>query len=86
MSASKEISTACGPPPPAAVYADLFYWNCCYSWDAKCNGYALFKRDGKLKRIVYACDRCNKLEAKAKKPDLHNSKKRAGIRSKKCGC
>jgi hypothetical protein len=86
MSASKERSTACGPPPPEAVYADLSTAIAAIQGHAKCNGYALFKRDGKPNRIVYACDRYGKPEAKAKNPDLHDSKKRAGSRSKKCGC
>jgi hypothetical protein len=86
MSLSTAPSKTCGPPPPAAVYAELSTAITAIQGHAKCNGYALFKRDTKPNRIVYTCDRYGKPAARPKNPDLHDSKRRVGSRSKKCDC
>jgi hypothetical protein len=78
-------SKACGPPPPVAVYTDLSTAITTIQGHAKANGYALFKRDSKPRRIVYACDRYGKPQTSGKKPNIHESKQREG-RTKKCDC
>jgi hypothetical protein len=75
---------ACGPPPPAAVYTDLDTAVAAIQGHAQCNGYALCKRDGKPRRIVYTCDRYGR--AQQKSSTVHTSKRRPGSGSKKCGC
>jgi len=76
---------ACGPPPPEAVYTDIDSAVAAIQAHAQCNGYALFKRDTKPKRIVYACDRYGKT-AISRSKEVHESKRREGSSSKKCGC
>ena len=80
------LSKACGPPPTEAVYTDLSTATAAIQKHAKCNRYALVKRDTKPSRVVYICDRYGKPESKPKNPDIHESKRRAGSRSKKCNC
>jgi len=81
-----DLSKACGPPPTAAIYTDLSTAVAAIQAHAKCNGYALFKRDSRPLRVVYACDRYSKPQARAKNPDIHESKQWKGSRSKKCNC
>jgi hypothetical protein len=38
-----------------------------------CNGYAVYRRDSRLSRVVYVCDRYGKPEVKPKNPDIHES-------------
>jgi len=77
---------AYGPPPPEAVYTDLDTAVAAIQGYAQRNGYALFKRDGKARRIVYACDRYGKPQARSKSSTVHDSKRRLSSRSKKCRC
>jgi hypothetical protein len=84
MSLSIAPSKTYGPPPPAAVYAELSTTITAIQGHAKCNGYALFKRDTKPNRIIYTYDRYGKPVARLKNPDLYDSKRRTGSRSKKC--
>ena len=76
----------CGPPPSEAVYADLSTAIAAIQEHAKCNGYALFKRDTKPACVVFVYDRYGKPESKPKNPHIHESKRRSGSRSKKCDC
>ena len=78
--------TTCGPPPLAAVYTDLPTAVTAIQDHAKANGYALFIRNSKPKRVIYACDRYGKPQSKPKNPAIHDSKRREGSRSKKCDC
>ncbi len=50
------------------------------------NGYAFFTRNKKPRRVVYACDRAGKYDAKGKDPDVHPTKRRKNTGSKKCDC
>jgi hypothetical protein len=77
---------ACGPPPSEATYADLTTAAASISEHAKSNGYALFKRSSKQRRVIYACDQAGKPQARAKNPNIHESKRREGSCSKKCDC
>ena len=77
---------ACGPPLSEATYADLTTAAASISEHAKSNGYALFKRSSKQRRVIYACDQAGKPQARAKNPNIHKSKRREGSRSKKCDC
>ena len=77
---------ACGPPLSEATYADLITAAASILEHTKSNGYALFKRSSKQRRVIYACDRAGKSQARAKNPNIHESKRREGSRSKKCDC
>ena len=44
-----DAPTPCGPPPPEAVYTDLNTAVAAIQSHAQQNGYALFKRDAKLR-------------------------------------
>ncbi len=83
MSLSTALSKTCGPPPAAAVYAELSTIITTIQEHVKYNRYALFKHDTKLNRIIYTCNRYSKLVARLKNPDLYDSKRRTGSRSKK---
>jgi len=74
------------PPPPEAVYTDLPTAIASIQAHAKANGYALYKRDTKPKRVVMTCDRFGKVEATREANTVHSSKQRKGSRSKKCDC
>ena len=80
------LSKACGPPPTEAVYTELSTATAAIQKHAKCNRYALIKRDTKLSYVVYMCDRYSKLESKPRNPDIYESRRRSGSRSKKCNC
>jgi hypothetical protein len=56
-----ESPKACGPLPEEAVYTDLSTVIAAITRHIKANGYALFKRDAKPKRIVFTYDRYSKL-------------------------
>ena len=77
---------ACGPPSSEATYADLTTVAAFISEYTKSNRYALFKRSSKQRRVIYACDRAGKSQARAKNPNIHESKRREGSRNKKCDC
>ena len=74
---------ACGPPSSEATYANLTTAVASISEHAKSNEYALFKRSSKQRQVIYACDRARKPQAKAKNPNIHESKRRERSRSKK---
>jgi hypothetical protein len=84
----------CGPPPSAAIYADMTTAAAALQNHAKAHGYALFKRDSQPPKrepikIIYACDREGKdrsISFKLKDPAIHEKRQRPGSRSKKCGC
>jgi hypothetical protein len=76
----------CGPAPFAASYKDLSTGFAALQAHAKANGYALFKRDGKRTRVVYACDRAGKYDSKGKQLNTHSTKRRTQTASKKCDC
>jgi hypothetical protein len=67
---------AYGPLPSEATYADLTTAAASISEHAKSNGYALFKRSSKQRRVIYTCDRARKPQTKAKNPNIHESKRR----------
>jgi len=77
---------ACGPPPSEAVYTDLDTAVAAIQGHAQCNGYALSRRDSTPRRVVYVCDRFGKPRVNKNTPVVHESKKRLGSASKKCGC
>ena len=77
---------ACGPPPPKAVYIDFTTAVTAIQAHAKCNDYALFKRDTKPLQVVYTCDRFGKAQARAKSSTIYTSKRRPNSGSKKCDC
>ena len=79
-------STPSMPPPLEAVYTDLSTATTAIQSYARSYGYALYKRDGKPNRIVYACDRYGKPPPKRESRSVHKSKERKGTRSKKCDC
>ena len=79
-----ESPCACGPPPPEAIYTDLETAATAIQAHAKQNGYALFKRNSRPKRVVYVCDRFRK--GQATKSSTYTSKRRLRSGSKKCGC
>jgi hypothetical protein len=77
---------ACGPPPSEAVYTDINTAVTAIQGHAQRNGYALSKRDSTPQRIVYVCDRFGNPRVNKNIPTVHESKKRSGSASKKCGC
>ena len=79
-------STPSMPPPLEAVYTDLSTATTAIQSHARSYGYALYKRDGKPNRIVYAYDRYRKPPPKRESRSVHESKERKGTRSKKCDC
>jgi hypothetical protein len=66
----------CGPPPSAAIYADITTAAAALQSHAKAHGYALFKGTPslpkrELTKIIYACDREGKvrsISSKLKRP------------------
>ena len=79
-------STPSMPPPLEAVYTDLSTATTAIQSHARSHRYALYKRDGKPNRIVYAYDRYRKPPPKRESRSVHESKERTGARSKKCDC
>jgi hypothetical protein len=72
--------------PPEAVYPDIDTAFTVIQVHAKAHGYALFQRDKKASRVLYACDCAGKYNPKGKSSNVHISKQRAGTGSKKCNC
>jgi hypothetical protein len=61
------MAQPCGPPPSAAIYADITTAAAALQCHAKAHGYALFKRDSQppkreLTKIIYACDKKGKTD------------------------
>ena len=84
FASNMDTPKACGPPPLEATYADLTTAAASISEHAKSNGYAVFKRSSKQRRVIYACDRAGKPQTRSKNPNIHESKRREGSRNKKC--
>jgi hypothetical protein len=72
-------------PPPEAIYPDTATAITAIQEHAKAHGYALFRRDKKASRELWACDRAGKYNPKGKGA-AHLSKQRASTGSKKCDC
>ena len=83
-STTMDAARACGPPPPEAIYTTLNAAITALHLHAQHNGYALFKRDVKLKRVTFVCDRYGK--PVIRETSTHESKRRTGTASKKCNC
>ena len=87
MSSSTSTNPAtCGPAPPEATYTSPEVCFTTIQAHAKANGYAFCRRDNKLSRKVYACDREGLYNSKGKKPDMDPTKQRSSTSTKKCGC
>jgi hypothetical protein len=65
-----------GSPPPEATYSDFATVFSTIQEHTKYNGYALFKRDVKLSRVVCVCDRYSRPQTKGKDSKIYESRKR----------
>ena len=79
-------SKACGPSPFAAVYPDILTAFAVVQAYAKAYGYAFYKRDTRSTKIIYACDKAEQAESKAKTLAIHLQRQQKDTCSKKCGC
>jgi hypothetical protein len=71
---------------PPAIFPDLATGFEAIQAYAKQHGYALFKRDTRPNKVVYACDRAGKYDPKGKNSTIYTSKRRKNTGLKKCDC
>ena len=74
---------ACGPPPSAAVYPDIPTAFAAVQAHAKAHGYAFYKRDTRPTKIIYACDKAEQAESKAKTLVIYSQRQQKNTCSKK---
>jgi hypothetical protein len=73
-------------PPPESLYTSHYLAFQAIQPHAKHHGYAVYKAYLKTSRLLIACDRAGQYDARGKDPEVHESRQRKAIGTKKCGC